>query len=203
MAGINPLNIQAQALVNALKAAGMSNAEIARRVGRDSSLISQIGRKGNKGASLLGALQGIAGGAQKVNVPRRTTKAGGIAKTRRGVTTIPGTSHVSVKTKRGNKTLISGLKQVSGQGKFVKWRLTVKWLKTVSDQKHNNTGIDGHLPSGWTSDTLAKRIATPQAGDNWKAGDTRGALKAIALSQNQSKYTSAGPVVDVHMYTVD
>lgn len=200
---VNPGNAAAQKLVEQLRAGGMSYAEIGRRVGRDSSLISQIGRKGNKGASLVGALQKVSGGATSVNVARRTTKSGQVAKVRRGVNTIPGTNNISVKTKRGNKTLISGLNSVKGQGKYVKWQLKVSWLKTTSDMKYKNTGIDGHLPPGMTSDDLANRIQNPQAGDNWKPGDARAALKEIALSQNQGKYTSAGAVLDVQMYTVD
>lgn len=200
---VNPGNQAAQQLVNQLRAGGMSYAEIGRRVGRDSSLISQIGRKGNKGASLVGALQKVQGGAVSANAPRRTTKSGTTAKVRGGIKTIPGTSHISVKTKRGNKTLAGGINSISGQGKYLKWRLTVSWVKTISDKKHKNTGIDGHLPQGWTSDDLARRIASPQPGDNWKAGDARAALKEIALSQNQGAYTSAGAVSDVHLYSVD
>jgi hypothetical protein len=199
----NPANLQAQQLVNDLRAAGLSYAEIGRRVGRDSSLISQIGRKGNKGASLVGALQGIQGGASSVNVARRTTKSGVTAKVRAGVKPIPGTSNFTVKTKRGNKTLLAGVNSVSGQGKYLKWNIRVSWLKTISDRKYKNTGVSGHLPHGWTTDDLYNRIARPQAGDNWHAGDIRGALKEIAMSQNQDKLVSAGAVLDVELYSLD
>lgn len=199
----NPGNAQAQRIVNQLRAGGMSYAEIGRRVGRDSSLISQIGRKGNKGASLVGALQKVQSGAKSAPAPRRTTKGGSAAKTRRGVKTIPGTSNISVNTKTGDKTLLGGLDQVKGQGKYVKWRLTVSWVKSQTDKTYRNTGIDGHLPRGWTSDDLANRIRNPQAGDNWAPGDARAALKEIALSQNQGMYTAAGRVIDVHLYTTD
>lgn len=199
----NPGNLEAQSIINHLRAQGMSNSEIARRVGRDSSLISQIGRKGNKGASLVPALQQIQSGAGSVNVPRRTTKAGTAAKVRGGVTTIPGTDNIAIKTKTGNKTLSKGIDSISGKGKHLKWRLTVSSLKTISDRKYKNTGIDGHLPRGWTTDDLANRIANPQEGDNWKPGDTRAALKEIAMSQNQGKLTSAGAVLDVNLYSTD
>lgn len=200
---VNPGNAKAQSIISQLRAGGMSYSEIGRRVGRDSSLISQIGRKGNKGASLVSALQDIQGGATSVNVPRRTTKGGGQAKTRRGVKTIPGTENVSVNTKTGDKTILSGLNQISGKGKYVKWRIGVSWVKTTSDRIHKNTGIDGHLPQGWTSDTLKDRIEKPQAGDNWQAGNAREALKQIALTQNQGKYTSAGAIRDIHLYSTD
>lgn len=200
---VNPGNQAAQALVNQLRAGGMSYTEIGRRVGRDSSLISQIGRKGNKGASMVPALQQLAGGATSVNVARRTTKGGVSAKVRGGVKTIPGSSNITVKTKRGNKTLVHGVNSIKGQGKYLKWRLTVSWVKTISDKKYKNTGIDGHLPAGWSSDDLARRIANPAPGDNWQPGDARAALKEIALSQNQGAYTSAGQVLDVHLYSTD
>lgn len=199
----NPGNLAAQSLVNKLRAGGMSYAEIGRRVGRDSSLISQIGRKGSKGASLVPALQQVAGGAGSVSVARRTTKGGATAKVRGGVKTIPGTSNISVKTKRGNKTLVKGVNSIKGQGKYLKWNLKVSWLKTISDQKYKDTGISGHLPQGWTSDDLENRINNPQAGDNWAAGDARAALKEIAMSQNQGKYTSAGVVTEVELYSID
>lgn len=199
----NPGNAAAQALVNQLRGQGMTYSEIGRRVGRDSSLISQIARKGNKGASLVPGLQQIAGGAASVNVARRTTKGGGAAKVRAGVKPIPGTTNFTVKTKTGNKTLLSGVGSVSGQGKYLKWNVKVSWLKTTSDRKYRNTGISGHLPQGWTTDDLANRINNPKAGDNWAPGDTRGALKEIALSQNQGKYTSAGAVQEVELYSMD
>lgn len=200
---MNAGNMEAQSLINGLKARGMSNADIARRVGRDSSLISQIARRGNKGASMVPALRELAGGAGTASVPRRQTKSGATAATRRGVRSIPGSSNITVKTKRGNKTLQGGINSIKGQGKYLKWRLTVSWVKTISDKKYKNTGIDGHLPAGWSSDDLAKRITSPGPGDAWAPGDARSALKAIALSQNQGAYTSAGAVLDVHLYSTD
>ena len=200
---INPGNAQAQALVNGLKAQGMSYAEIGRRVGRNSSLISQIGRKGNKGASMVSALQSLAGGATSAKVARRQTKGGEIAKTRKGIKQIPGTDNITIPTKRGDKTLRNGIQSISGKGKYLKWNLKVSWLKTISDKRYKDANIEGHLPSGWTSDDLAKRIAQPTAGDNWKPGDARQALKEIALSQNQGAYTSAGAIQSVHLYSTD
>jgi hypothetical protein len=196
-------NAAARDLVNELHAGGMSYKEIGRRVGRDSSLISQIARGRPKGASLADALAKVQAGETSIEVPRRQTKAGTEAKVRRGVGTIPGTDNITVDTKTGNKTILNGLGQVSGKGKYVKWRLKMSWVKTISDRRYTNTGIDGHLPQGWTTDTLQDRINNPQAGDNWNAGDARGALKEIALSQNQGAFTSAGRVLDVHLYSMD
>lgn len=200
---VNPGNAAAQKLVNQLHAGGMSYAEIGRRVGRDSSLISQIGNKGNKGASMVGALQKISGGATSVDVTRRTTKGGVAAKVRGGVKTIPGTDNITYTTKRGNKTIAKGLNAINGKGKYVKWRLTYKKVTTDSPgNKPRESGIDGRLPRGWTSDKLADRIQNPQAGDNWKAGDAVGALRSIALQQN-GHITSATGLVNVHIYSVD
>lgn len=205
----NPGNLEAQRLVQQLRAGGLSNSEIARRVGRDSSLISQIGNKGTKGASLVPALRQIGSGAKSVSVARRVTKSGATAAVRKGVKALPGLAtagpikNITIKTKRGNKTLVKGVRSVSGGNKYLKWNLKVSWVKTTSDRKHQNTGISGHLPQGWTSDTLANRIDNPAPGDNWKPGDARAALKEIALSQNQGAYTSAGAVLDVELYTMD
>lgn len=198
----NPGNIRAQALINQLHAGGLSYSEIARRIGRDSSLVSQIARKGNKGASFVPALEKLAAGEKGVTIERRKTKSGGEAKVRRGVEIKEGDNFV-VDTKKGNKTIMSGIQHVSGKGKYLKWRITVSWVKTISERTHRNTGIDGHLPRGWTTDDLMNRINNPQAGDNWKAGDAANALKEIALSQNQGAFTSAGAVKGIHLYSMN
>lgn len=188
---------EARERINALHAGGMSYKEIGRRLNRDSSLISQVAHGKPKGANLVGGLREIQGGATAVNVPRRTTKAGTEAKTRRGVHTIPGTSNISINTKTGDKTILKGLNQISSGEKYVKWRLGVSWVKTISDRVYKNSGIDGHLPKGWTSQDLVNHI------NNNYGGNARAALKDIALSQNQGKLTSAGAVTSVHIYTTD
>jgi hypothetical protein len=196
-------NARAQEIVNDLHMGGMSYSEIGRRLGgRDSSLISQIARKGNKGASFVDALTKVQGGAPFVNVPRKTTKAGTEARVRKGVGSRPG-DNIIVKTKGGNKTILNGLGQVAGKGKFAKWNVGFNWVKTISDRKVKNTGLVGKLPKGWTTNDLMNRIANPQAGDNWNAGDARGALASIALQQNSSSITAAGAANEVTVWTMD
>lgn len=196
-------NARARELVNDLRMQGLSYKEIGRRVGRDSSLISQIAHGKPKGASLVDALQKVERGEKSVDVARRTTKAGTQAKVRKGVGTIPGTDNISVKTKKGNKTIIKGLGQVSGKDKFAKWNVRFSRIKTISDRIVAGGVVPGRLPAGWTTDTLRERIANPQAGDGWKAGDARAALALIALEQQRAKITSVGAIQDVHVFTMD
>lgn len=74
----------AQSLINKLKAGGLSYSEIGRRVGRDSSLISQIARGKKPGKNLEGALDAIAEKRAMVPTPeRRKTKAGSFAQVRK------------------------------------------------------------------------------------------------------------------------
>ena len=193
----------ARELIDRLHNNGLSYSEIGRRIGRDSSLVSQIARGKKPGTNLVGGLESIAGGASKATPPRRITASGAPAKVRKGVTTIPGTENISVKTKRGNKTILKGLDQVSGKEKFAKWNVRFTRIKTISDRVIPGGVVPGRLPRGWDTNTLRDRINNPQQGDNWRAGDARGALAAIALDQNRSSITSAGAIVDVHIFTTD
>jgi hypothetical protein len=195
-------NARAQEIINDLRMGGMSYAEIGRKIGRDSSLVSQIAHGKPKGASFVDALTKVRACEKSVNVPRKTTKAGTEAKVRKGVGSRPG-ENIIVKTKSGNKTILNGLGQVNGKGKFAKWNVGFSWIKTISDRKVRNTGVTGKLPKGWTTDDLINRINSPQAGDNWNAGDARGALASIALQQNSSSITSAGAPKEVTVWTTD
>lgn len=74
----------AKELIDRLVKSGITKAEIARRVGRDSSLISQIEKGKKPGSNLVEPLQAI---VEKRSVPKpvaRLTKAGRPAKVRRG-----------------------------------------------------------------------------------------------------------------------
>lgn len=198
----NPGNVAAQALVQSLKAGGLSYSEIARRVGRDSSLISQIARKGNKGASLVGALQQIQSGAKTVAVPRRTSQAGTAAKVRRGIEKIPGGDNIAYTTQKGDKTMTKALQQ--GKDKPVKWKIKMKTLKTTSDRIVHNTGVNGgsSFRRPWTCDKLLDRIQNPQPGDNWQPGEARKAMAEIAIMDNSNAFTSYSGIQEVQMYTI-
>jgi len=74
----------AKELIDRLVKSGITKAEIARRVGRDSSLISQVEKGKKPGSNLVEPLQAI---VEKRAVPKpvaRLTKAGKPAKVRRG-----------------------------------------------------------------------------------------------------------------------
>lgn len=89
----------ARALVEGLKAAGLSGASIARAIGRDASLINQISRGARGegyGQSIIPALRAMsqagasseaqaAAAARSVPIPRRTTSDGRQARTRQPV----------------------------------------------------------------------------------------------------------------------
>ena len=69
-----------QELILELRAQGFSNAEIGRRLGRDSSLIGQIAKGAKPGANLQQALTELAsGGAVKTPPFRRTSSHGTLA----------------------------------------------------------------------------------------------------------------------------
>lgn len=75
----------AKELIEDLKGQGWSNSRIAKALGRDSSTISQITRKNKPkpGANLVGPLQALLSGAEKVEPERRKTKSGAVAKVRK------------------------------------------------------------------------------------------------------------------------
>lgn len=208
---MNPNIAAAQALVASLKAGGMSYGEIARRVGRDVSYISQTA-KGKKGGNLVTALQGISGGAKKVSVPRKATAAGVAAKVRKGIQKVPGGDNISVKTKTGDKTLVKALTQMKGKGKQVKWKVKAKKLNTTYGTVHKDSGVNGGSPrirgkkisqNTWTPEDLLNRIQNPLPDDNWKSGEARKAMAEIAIKENSDIYASYSGLQEVQMYTVD
>lgn len=72
-----------QDLIQQLRAKGLSNAAIARAVGRDSSLIGQIAKGAKPGTNLQGSLAELAQKGQVSTPPmRRTTSSGTLAKVR-------------------------------------------------------------------------------------------------------------------------
>jgi hypothetical protein len=88
-------DLAAQSAVLALQARGLNYSQIARLIGRDSRLVSQIGR-GERGAgygkAFAPALQAAVSGAPVPAVARRQTATGALAGVRvgRGVTPLPG-----------------------------------------------------------------------------------------------------------------
>lgn len=76
--------------INKLKAGGMSYSEIGRKLGRDSSLISQIARGKKKGSNLEGSLDDLAEKRSVREPARRLAKSGEAAKVRRSSKTPKG-----------------------------------------------------------------------------------------------------------------
>ena len=86
--------------INQLKAGGMSYSEIARKLGRDSSLISQIARGKKQGKNLEGALDDIKEKRSVREPERRKTKGGETAKVRKAKPTAARPAKL-IKDKRG------------------------------------------------------------------------------------------------------
>jgi len=72
----------AQSLIRELIASGLNKSQIARRLGRDSSLIGQIEKGKKPGRNLVEPLEAIKRGAAKAQPERRKTKSGEAAKVR-------------------------------------------------------------------------------------------------------------------------
>lgn len=91
----------AERLVNELKAAGWTGKQIGQAIGRDPSLVNQIGR-GARGAGYgsqaVPALQQLAQGATRAELPRRQTAEGTQARVRRPVVRTPAGSVASGRT---------------------------------------------------------------------------------------------------------
>jgi len=195
-------NAAARAIVERLHAGGMSYAEMGRRIGGnkpiDASLFSQIAKGKPKGASYVDALSKVEKG-ETVNFQRQK----GAGTLRKPPAPLPGTEQFNYRSKKGNATILKGLK--AHQNKFVKWN--VKFKKVVLYRNNgpvlNNAWVAGRLPRQWTAADLIDRIENPRAGDNWKPGDARAALGAIAISSQSDKYHSASGPMEVDVYTTD
>lgn len=81
----------AQQLIRELVASGLNKSQIAKRLGRDSSLIGQIEKGKKPGRNLVEPLQAIKRGASKAEAERRKAKTGEAAKVRQSKTNKPKT----------------------------------------------------------------------------------------------------------------
>ena len=109
-------------LILELRAQGLSNAEIGRRLGRDSSLVSQIARGAKPGANLQQALTELVTGGQVKTPPfRRTSSDGTLARIRskRGeesvVPTVPRGQRIRTVTKSTEQPAALPGRKISGQ----------------------------------------------------------------------------------------
>ncbi len=202
------------ALVLELHMRGWNDAQIGRALGINGSLVRQSYNpsKGGRQKPLtkyqpaLRELRNKRPGEKASSLPqRRKTKSGGTAAVRKGVksvTTKSGSERLHARGKNArasNKRVISG---ASGKGSGLRWDIKFNRLRTKSDKVVENGWMSGHLPSGWTADTLQERINNPQEGDNWKAGDVNGALTALAMEQNAGSIVSATGRAEISIYEV-
>jgi ribosomal protein S30 len=182
----NPQNLEAQRIVNKLHSEGRSYSEIGRLLGRDSSLISQIARKGNKGASLVPALSQIekSGKLSPANLPeRRTTKAGTVAKVRGGTPKLtPKPAPKPAPRPKPPEQRARYIQHAKKEGKIVRTRINArtdasfqKQVDRVPDTSH--IMIKLYLKNG--SVIIAKGH---DHGNMKKAGDFQSSLKQYLAS---------------------
>jgi hypothetical protein len=128
-------------LINRMHAKGTSYSSIGKSLGRDSSFISQIAHGKKKGTNLTGALKDMAAG-RKVTAPpaRRTTKAGTLAKVRRGSLRDKGALVMTAPLKASDETWKKTLKQFQKQNKKVMASLTfTQWRPYTNSKTHKQT----------------------------------------------------------------
>lgn len=121
----------AQSLIRDLVASGLNKSQIARRLGRDSSLIGQIEKGKKPGRNLVEPLEAIKRGAAKAQPERRKTKSGEAAKVRQSKTlkvkTLKRDSQGRIKlAEPTDKEYVSvrRLREIAGAGGKVSIRLT-------------------------------------------------------------------------------
>lgn len=126
-----------------LMAMGMTKAQVARAVGRDSSVMTQIQRGAKPYANLEPTLRALADQRRGLAVtvpeaPRRTTKSGQRAKVR-GKTKFAGGRVIRVKqqaVKSGARSILARLRQAAAHG--------LKVAFTVTYPTHVPVGKSGH-----------------------------------------------------------
>ena len=182
-----------QASILQLRERGFTDTQIGRLVGRDSSLIKQISTGKKPGANLADTLASFLAkpkaDVQRVEVPRRLSKAGTVAEVRSGVRQIvPGmTDRVKITTKAGRTAQLKQLRKLPKDAK-VFLTATVKSIQyspdfvsggTTADSKvSKDNEVDLFAKGGWNAGKLLERVEA--AGGNGKA------LNAVILEQIQS-----------------
>lgn len=195
----------------ALLADGMSKAEVARAVGRDSSVMSQIERGAKPYANLeptLRALQAQRQG-QAVAVPeapRRTGKGGQVAKVR-GKTNLAGGRVVRVKRQAaasGARSILRRLRQAAAAG--------LKVAFTVVYPAHVPLGKSGHRepPQSETEHTIELGFGGAHQGGGHAqdivdraeaAGDDVGAALSDYIAQNDLGDTDGVTPIGIELRT--
>jgi predicted transcriptional regulator len=228
--GINPGHEQARGIINELIAGGMSQNSIAKYLGRDSSLVSQIRKGKPKGASFVSALKNlqaetatqgtsetirdIRAGETAATLERRKGKGGEEAKVRRGihkVTTKSGSEHYHCTSRCGDKTLLKTVDKASKNGsRNIRWSITFKEVRDKSDKVMKNHKLYGQMPEGWSIDDFYDQLVSPDEYAGWdepdaKTGtpDVRGMLTALVLDQNSEFISSATGAYEYHIYGAD
>jgi hypothetical protein len=109
------------------------------------------------------------------------------------LTTKSGKQSIITSVKKAPATLKKAIADAAHKNLSLRWTVRGMAMDGKSDIR-SKRNLDGHLPTGWSAQTLIDRINNPESGDSWKAGDVNGALVSIALAQNSSQVTSISSI---------
>lgn len=196
-------------VVERLLAAGMTKAEIAREIGRDSSVVSQITSGRKPYANLTPTLEAIeqkrAGRTVEVpEAPRRLDKQGNIARVRRPTgrgRTISVGSKGTIKS--GARSILNRLRKAAADGQLTAWTLVFpngvvvgKSPKAGKNSHHRNAGAPNVADFGGVpADEMLAFVNA--AGGNVPLGVVR-----WLVAQNRLEDDSVMPV-SIEMRTYD
>lgn len=193
--------MSSQTEIQALRAQGFTDTQIGRAVGRDSSLISQIGKGAKPGRNLETALRSLVeagarpGDKATVQPTARTGKGGAAARVRQsGKTALPG-GNVLVEAKARGKNLLAQLRAAAKQGKGVSFSAGVRRIKRYKDSQN----VRGQEVSvfGKGGYDAGKFLASVEGQPGFDANNPQAAFDA-ALVQYM---TASGSVEEAHGVT--
>lgn len=157
-----------QELIATLRAGGYNNAQIARALGRDSRVISQITKGEKPYKNLTPALERLVqtkGGAPlpSVNAPRRTTAAGKVARTRAKPQELTGGRAVPLTG--GRKTILKEINRAKGENRRIKVSVKVSRAKFYGKSwEKNPPPIQLYQKGGYSAEKFQGRVDNLVAG---------------------------------------
>lgn len=156
-----------QELIATLRANGYNNSQIAKALGRDSRVISQITKGEKPYKNLTPALERLAGTRSgplpSVNAPRRTTAAGKVARTRAKPQELTGGRAVPLTG--GRKTILKEINRAKGENRRIKVSVKVSRAKFYGKPwEKNPPPIQLYKKGGYSAEKFQGRIDNLVAG---------------------------------------
>lgn len=208
---------EARAAIASLKAAGWSYNQIGNIVGRDVSFISQVARGKKEGAAIGPALQGLAASGRS---PIQAALAGAAPVPRRPGRVREGVQRVGTgerpaihRTSGGNEDIKRTLRESAKEGKQVQLTGDFSNVKrrgrsggkvgrppAGAGRQERRSEVPIFQKGGYDAKALLDRIEHPQAGDTWKAGDAKGAIRAMAGRMGNIEHVGRLNKVEIHAY---